>query len=305
MKIGIAGAGAVGCTVGGSLSKAGYDVIYLARGKHFEQMQQKGLTIETDENRYKVYETFTQEIEDFRYVDVVVFSFKSHDTYKMANALKQIIKSDAVILTLQNGVDNEEVLIDTFGVEKVFTAATYLQAFITSPSHVQQIGKIRLVIGSLDKLGGDTCEKLKEIIEISDIDVRCVEEIMHIKWKKLFWNVTFNPLTAIVKTHVGEVLDNESLYTIAKKVCIETIHVANQVEKDLCMHVDKMVDNIFEKAEHAREHHTSMLQDRLKNKQMEIESMCGYIVKKGLEVNVPTPTLEVLYLLLLYIEKQD
>lgn len=303
MKIGVAGAGAVGSLFGGMLSNAGYDVTFLARGNHLEAMQEKGLTLEgSDRSFEKVEEHFTDHMADLSDSDVVLFCFKSNDTKKMGEELKSHLKSGTVIITLQNGVDNEEVLSDIFGKERVISAATYVQSKIVEPGHIRQEGRIRLVIGGLDSSLHETCSTIVEGFDKAGIDIKQTDKIMERKWKKLLWNVTFNPLSALMSVRVGEVLDDKHLRETANNVCKESINVAKAINLDIDK--EKTLETVFYNATYAKAHRTSMLQDRLNNKEMEIESMCGYIIQKGNELNVSTPTLEAIYQMLKFINKQ-
>src|SRR5699024_5693795 len=303
MKVGVAGAGAVGCLFGGILANADYDVTFLARGKHLAAMQKKGLTLEGPARSFeKIDKQFTDDISDLADSDIVFFCFKSNDTKKMGEELKRHLKSETVIITLQNGVDNEEALCDISGREWVISAATYVQSKIQEPGHVRQEGRIMLVIGGLHHSLDDTCQTVVEMFKKADLDIKQTNKIMERKWKKLLWNVTFNPLSALMSVRVGEILEDSNLRETASHVCEESIDVA----KKLNIELDKKqtVKKVFHNATYAEKHRTSMLQDRLNEKEMEVESMCGYIIKKGKEFNVPTPTLESLYHLLTFVNKQ-
>jgi len=302
MKIGVAGAGAVGSIFGGFLSNAGNEVTFLARGTHFQAMKESGLTLESTKGTYKISEKFTDIVSGLSDVDVVLFCFKSNDTQQMALELKRVIKSEAVIVTLQNGVDNEEILSTVFGKERIISAASYVQALVSSPGHVKQEGRMKLVVGELHESLHYTCAQITEMFRQAGIDIEHVDNIMERKWKKLLWNVTFNPLSAAMQVRVGEILDDANLHQIASNICEESVKVANHL--NIPLNIEKTISTVFSNATYAKEHRTSMLQDRMKNKEMEVESVCGFIVNKGKELNVSTPTLETIYNMLSFVNKQ-
>ncbi|WP_180954443.1 ketopantoate reductase family protein [Bacillus sp. V5-8f] len=296
MKIGVAGAGAVGGYFGAKLANAGHSVVFLARGRHYEKMHEKGLQIKSETENFHVDGTFTDQYEDFEGVDLVLFSVKSIDTQETARKLLPYLKEDTLILTLQNGVDNEETLSEIFGKERILSAATYIQSSIKEPGVVEHIGMIpRLVIGSLESNGLNHAEKVATLFQNAGIETYQSSNIMNQKWKKLLWNVTFNPLSAVAGTQVGEILDDAGLRVTAESICKEAISVANRMENDFDVN---FYETIMEQGKIARNHKTSMLQDKLSGKQMEYESICGYIVKKGQELDVSTPVLETIYSLL-------
>src|SRR5690625_5090079 len=118
MQIGIAGAGAVGCFFGGLLQQAGHKVTFVARGKHLKELQKNGLTINKDEDILHIDRTFTDNLIDLSECELILFCVKSNDTERMAKQLLPVINKNALILTMQNGVDNEEVLCNIFGSDR-------------------------------------------------------------------------------------------------------------------------------------------------------------------------------------------
>ncbi|HTG69080.1 MAG TPA: 2-dehydropantoate 2-reductase N-terminal domain-containing protein, partial [Candidatus Udaeobacter sp.] len=126
MIIGVIGAGAVGGYCGAMLRRAGNDVIFVARGKHLDAMKEQGLLIHCDTGSFRVDGHFTNDVKDLCQADLILFTVSSTDTRATAEKLPPLLKADSIILTLQNGVDNEEMLTELFGKERVFSGAAYL-----------------------------------------------------------------------------------------------------------------------------------------------------------------------------------
>lgn len=126
MKVGVVGAGAIGCLFGGLLQKTAHKVTFLARGAQLKNLNKNGLTIINEEKviEHELDCTVTNDLEDMYGMDLILFCVKSTDTRNMAEQLKTIIDNRSIIITLQNGVDNEEVLSDIFSSKKVLSAAT-------------------------------------------------------------------------------------------------------------------------------------------------------------------------------------
>lgn len=302
MKIGVAGAGAVGGYFGGMLDLAGHEVIYLARGDHLNKMKRSGLDIETPRERLTVKGIFTDEIHLFKDVELVLFCVKSVDTWETAQQLKRILSDSASILIMQNGVDNEEVLKKIFGKGRILSAATYIAASVSEPGMVTQSGKPRLAIGSLSENDECKAESIVDMFNQAGVRAWFSKDILLTKWKKLLWNVTFNPLSAITEATVGEILENSLLKKTARNVAKEACLVAKAKSISL---EEKFIDEIFQNSERARHHKTSMLQDRIKGKKMEVESLCGYLVKEGERENVKTPVLQSLYGILTFMDQRN
>lgn len=301
MKIGIAGTGAVGGYFGAQLKKAGNEVVFLARGKNLERMREKGLTVESELANFTVNEFFSDSYESFSDIDLVLFCVKATDTTVVARNLEPIIKASSMVMTLQNGVDNEEILAAIFGKQKIISAAAYIQAHVVEPGIVKQIGvPPKLVIGVLDTGSTEKISEIAELFHSAGIETYPSSDILKMKWKKLLWNVTFNPLTALIEAKVGAIFDDEGLHLTAIKICQEAIAVARAAGVDV---EEDYYETIMVQGQFARDHQTSMLQDKLTGKPLELESICGYIVNKGKEVSVETPVLETIYHLLTYQSK--
>jgi 2-dehydropantoate 2-reductase len=298
MKIGVVGTGAVGGYFGAYLSKAGHEVTFLARGANLESMKHNGgISIESKQGEFKATGIFTDRYEKLSDSDLILFCVKATDTKEVATQLVPILKEDAYILTLQNGVDNEEVLRELFGVERILSAATYIQAHMKEPGVVKQIeNPTKLVIGALTSEGDLAIVKeISELMNSAGIICHASSNILKVKWKKLLWNVTFNPLSALVEGKVGDILDDKGLRKTAEQIGRETISVANKAGIPL---EDTLARQLIEQSEPARHHETSMLQDKRNGKPMEIESICGFVVRKGKELGVETPVIETIYSLL-------
>lgn len=301
MKIGIVGSGAVGGYLGALLKKAGQDVVFLARGKHLEAMKANGLTILTDNEEFVVDGTFTNNVHALMDAELIIFSVKSTDTLTMAEKIKALGNDQAVILTVQNGVDNEEILSEIFGRKRILSCATYMSSSVERPGVIKKSGVVKLFIGALHEESRQVCEQICDIFNGAGIDAIATDDIAASKWRKAVWNATFNPIAALSLANVGEILDDKELRHTAETVCREVLQIASKNGISLG---DKMFDVTFRQAELARTHNPSMLQDRLNNKPMEVESLIGYFVKLARKLNVETPALQVLYSHLKFINQK-
>lgn len=301
MKIGIAGSGAVGGYLGALLKKAGHDVVFLARGKHLEAMKKDGLTIVHDGEAFVVDGTFTNNIHAFLDAELIIFAVKSTDTVAMAEKIKTLGNDQAVILTVQNGVDNEEILSEIFGRKRILSCATYMSSSVERPGVIKKSGVVKLFIGALHEESKQICQYICDVFNEANIDTTVTDDIVTTKWRKAIWNTTFNPISALSFANVGEILDDEELRLTAETVCREMLEVASKNGISLG---DKMFDVVFRQAEFARTHHPSMLQDRLNNKPMEVESLIGYFVKLARKLHVETPAMQLLYSHLQFINQK-
>ncbi|WP_176330274.1 ketopantoate reductase family protein [Oceanobacillus rekensis] len=303
MRIGIVGAGAVGSFFGALLQQGGHQVSFLTRGKHLEAMQRQGLNIKREDESFTIHSTFTNDPEQLANSELILFCVKSNDTEHMANKLLPILQENAFVMTMQNGVDNEEILKKIFGVERILSCATYVQAVIEKPGIVKQQGRVALVIGELDQSVSQQCADIVACFHQASIDAKHTGDIVGKKWRKFLWNITFNPLSAISTATVGDLLDDKPLRETAESICKEAMEVA--INAGVSIDPARTMETIFKNAERARVHQTSMLQDRLSGKQMEVESMCGYVVRKANELDIAVPTVQASYSILTFMNKQQ
>lgn len=301
MKIAIVGAGAVGGFFGAYLKKAEHDVTFVARGQHLEAMKKSGLKVIANGDAFTVDGVFTNDLHSLSDAELILVCVKSTDTKEIAEQIANLGNEHAIIMTLQNGVDNEEILADVFGVERVLSAATYVSSQISEHGTIKQNGRVKLVIGALHESLVPYRDRIAELFNEAHIDTSTKDTIMEQKWKKFLWNATFNPLAALSTATVGEILDDEELRKTAEKVCREVILIANKSGIPL---KKKMFEITFSNAEYARKHKPSMLQDRLRGKRMEIESLLGYLVKKSRRLQVEAPAIQAIYSNLLFIDSQ-
>jgi 2-dehydropantoate 2-reductase len=302
LKIGVIGSGAVGGFYGAMLRKAGHEVIFLARGAHLQSMKEHGLLIHADFASFRVDGTFTDNLSNVSQADLLLFTVKSTDTRETAMALYPLLKADSMVLTLQNGVDNEEVLAEIFGKERLLSGAAYISCRVEEPGVIRQQGPYAIIMGALAKSAQDQAAAVQEMFQGAGIECRLTDSILERKWDKLLWNVTFNPLSAATRATVGEILDCDNLRATAERVLKEAVQIGTACGVEMSQHV---IDRIFPAAEQVRNHQTSMLQDRERGKRMEIESLCGFFVRKAASLGIDVPVLQTLYSLLKTIEAKE
>src|SRR5437870_12538404 len=150
--IAVMGAGAVGCYYGGMLARAGHDVTLIARAQHVEAVQKRGLRMETKAFDANVPMHASAEASGARGAKLVLFSVKPTDTERAGAALAPYVEPSAVVLSLQNGVDNAERLAATLGRE-VVPAVVYVAVEMAGPGHVRHHGRGELVRSEERRVG--------------------------------------------------------------------------------------------------------------------------------------------------------
>lgn len=303
MKIAVLGTGAIGGYYGGKLAKAGNDVSFVARGINAEALKRQGLRVESYEGDFHLPSVrVVDQLDKLGSVDLILFTIKSTGTIKVAEQLKQSIDGRYSILCMQNGVDNEEILAEAVGPDRVLSGSAYISASLASPGVVRHDAMGTLSIGEWYGDRTDRVQQINDLFQQAGINCRISPDIRQTKWEKLCWNITFNPITALTFAKVGHVLDNPGLRSVAEAVMNEYVQVAQGKGIEIR---EKVKANTFSNSESIREHDTSMLQDRKSRKPMELESICGSVIRWGEELGVDTPVLKTLYQSLKFIDLQN
>ncbi|HGJ65532.1 TPA: 2-dehydropantoate 2-reductase [bacterium] len=303
MKIVVVGPGAMGCLFAGLLAESElYDVWLLDKNEiRAKEISDYGITIEgiggkrTIENLHVVSNSAL-----IRYADLIIISVKSYDTLKATDSIKQIIRDNTIVITLQNGLNNVETISEIIGKEKVIAGITSLGATMLDVGHIRHAGVGDTVIGEIDGTISKRIESVAEIFRNANIQIKITDNIYGSIWGKLIINASINPITAITRLSNGELLEHEYTRNLLRLSAEESANVA--LASNILLPYD---DPVFAVESTCRVTHlnvSSMLQDVLKGKKTEIDAINGEIVKEGKKNGIKTPINESLTYLIKGIE---
>lgn len=276
MRVQIMGAGALGSLIGALIQLAGYEVIFVARGKQLSALK-NGLRVSgLKEFELSVYSTAEPEDADITFVTV-----KAYDT---ENAAKILAEVDAgIVCSLQNGVGNEEILAKYC--RKVLGGVTTYGANLKDYGHVVYAGEGYTYIGEMDGSISKEAETVVDVLRSSGIRAEVVEDIKFRIWVKAVINAAINPITAVCRVRNGEVVRNPYLWEVAKAISEEGREVMAKMGYEF-----DAVSEVRRVAEMTAENRSSMLQDLERGKRTEVEFINGAIVKKGEEFGIDCAT---------------
>mgnify|MGYP000235734060 CR=1 FL=1 len=296
MKIVVMGAGAIGSLFGGLLALRGEDVLLVGRRSHVDAINSRGLKISgmTDAIVHLRASTHPEE------GDLILFTVKSYDTEKAASSL--IINDDTIVLSLQNGLGNEEKIAEVVGREHVIGGVTSYGALFLEPGHVSHTGIGETVIGELDGSITDRVSRLSDLLNKAGIMTSVTGSIKRKIWEKLVVNAGINAITAITGVKNGKLLEIPQLRELMRYASLEAVEVGRKQGIDLGY---DLIDRVEEVARRTAENRSSMLQDISRGKKTEIDAINGMIVRLGEEVGVDTPVNRILTLLVRGIEKSE
>src|SRR5271165_1754937 len=293
-KVAVVGAGAVGGYFGGLLARSGVPVTMIGRPAFVETVQKSGLRLDTMQFQETVHPAASTEIAAAAGADSVLFCVKSTDTASVSKELAQYISPSAIVLSLQNGVNNVEEIRKASGIEAL-TTVVYVAASAPAPGTVKHLGRGDLVIGPEN---GKT-KKIAEIFAAAQVACRISENIEGELWTKLVWNCALNAISALGRVTYGEIIASED----ARKLIEAAVHETLRVARAKGIHPPGLEDpqaaiaGSFKIAEQMSRTRSSTAQDLARGKHTEIESLNGYVARLGAQLGVATPVNHTLYTL--------
>ena len=294
MRIGVMGAGAVGCYYGAMLALAGHEVRLVGRPAHVEAMRRAGLRLERQGREERVPVQASVEAQLLRGVELVLFCVKSSDTERAGAAMAPHLDPAAVVLSLQNGVDNPERLAAVLA-QPVIAAVVYVATEMAAPGHVRHHGRGELVIGA-----SPASERIASAFGTAGVPVEVSGNVAGALWAKLIVNCAYNALSAISQLPYGKLVQGEGVRTVMRDVVQECLAVAAaehvSVPGDMSAAVPRIAQSMPGQL-------SSTAQDLARGKPTEIDHLNGFVVRRGEALGVATPANRALTALVKLLER--
>lgn len=295
MKIAVMGAGAVGCYFGAMLARAGNAVTLVGRPQHVDAVKRHGLMLEHRDFKEAVPVRATTDPAGVADADVVLFCVKSADTEAAGYAMASHLRGDATVLCLQNGVDNADRLQATIGRIAVPTVV-YVAAEMAGPGCVKHHGRGELIIGS-SSASADIAAAFIQAEIPTTVSGHVINEL----WIKLITNCAYNALSAVAHLPYGRMFKVGGVSDVVRAIVRECVTVASALRIDV---PDNITETVLALADSMPDQYSSTAQDLARGKKTEIEYLNGYVVRKGAELSIPTPTNLVLLVMVKLIEEK-
>ncbi len=289
MRIAVVGAGGTGGYFGGLLARAGQDVTFIARGANLEALRARGLTVES-----RLAGTFTLPVKatdspsDVGPVDLVLFCVKTYDTNAAAENIRPLIRPDTMLLSLQNGIDNEERIAQAVGHDSSIGAVAYVVSTIKAPGVVAQTaGPGKIVFGELGGGTSQRTERLYKVLQGAGITAEVHPDIRVILWQKFLFICAFSGVTAVTRLPIGTILADPVTRILFRGT-------SEEVEAVACAGgIELPADCVEQAMTHAASVEpwgsSSLHRDLAGGRRLELESLNGEVVRRGREHGVSTP----------------
>ena len=291
-KFGIVGVGPVGSIMGAHLAKAGYDVTLVDVLKaHMDEIKKNGLSITgfkelnvpfSEKNIcYGIDELNNKD------VDVIFISVKASVLPQVLPMLKTVVKPGTTFVSLQNGLDNENLIADVFGKENT------LRIVVNYAGNLIENGMVRMsffnapnYIGMIDSKAEKKAKTIAEVISKADLETAFTPEIKKFEWEKIILNAALSPVCALTRRTMKQMMELEDTRSLVEAILREGIEVAEANDVHFGPDFLKFCMDYLDKAGH---HRTSMHVDIEKKNPTEISFINEKIVEYGKAKGIPTP----------------
>jgi 2-dehydropantoate 2-reductase len=294
MRIAIVGAGGVGGYFGAKLARAGESVVMLARGAHLDAIVRDGLRV-----RSAVDGEFTAKVEAVASlsgqspVDMALLCVKSFDTRVAAEALRPVLGPDTGVVSLQNGVDNEEILDDVLGPGRALGGAAFVFSTIASPGVIAHTLLGRIVFGELDGRVSERATRLRDALAHAGVPVEVSTDVRRVLWEKYLLISAQAGTTALARVPIGVIRETPETWRMYRRIVEELAALARASGVALA---DDIVDTIIKGAAAlAPTASSSLYHDLAQGRRLELEALHGHAVRLGERLGVPTPTVFAVY----------
>ncbi|MET0152093.1 MAG: 2-dehydropantoate 2-reductase [Candidatus Binatia bacterium] len=287
MRTLIVGTGGVGGYYGAKLARAGHEVVFTARGRNLEEIRARGLRLESFEGAIIVSPART--LETTRGVaafELVLVCVKAQDTVGALEGLASAIGVDTLVVSLQNGVESEELIERVLGLEPLIRGLAYVGVELVAPGVVHHSSGGTILIGERGDHPSPRLERLERLLREASIEVVVPQSMARAKWQKLAWNASFNVICALTGATIGGALADPESRSLVEAAMgeVEAVARAQAIEFE-----PGHIPNMLRYAERIGFVRPSTLQDREKGKPLEHDALTGAVVRFGARLGVPTP----------------
>ncbi len=295
MKVAVMGAGAVGCYYGAMLARAGHEVVLIGRPAHVEAVNANGLRLETRAFDEQVRMAASTEPGAVQGADLVLFCVKSTDSESAAAQIGPHLAPGALVLTLQNGVDNDKRVRAVLPASnEVAAAVVYVATGMAGPGHVKHNGRGELVIAPSRR-----SEEVARHLAAAGVPTQISDNVRGSLWAKLILNCAYNALSAITQLPYGVLVQGTGVSDVIRDVVAECLAVATAEGVEVPGDTDAALRGI---AQTMPAQYSSTAQDLARGKLSEIDHLNGLVVRRGEALGVPTPANRVLFVLVKLLE---
>ena len=289
MKIAVMGSGGVGGYFGARLAQAGCDVSFIARGAHLAALRERGLIVESKLGNLSFPKVCaTDDPTALGSVDLVLIGVKLWDTEAAVRAIRPIVGPTTAVLSLQNGVQKDDVLRSILGDGPIIGGVCYIAATIAQPGVISHAGTMqKLVFGEYDGRRSARAEALLEACRRGGIDAELSQEIRKAIWEKFVFLVGLSATTTTIRLPIGPIRIHPRTRLFLLDAMREVVAVGRA--QGVALSAEYAEDRLAFCDRLPAEMTSSMHNDLERGNRLEVAWLSGGVVELGQAAGVPTP----------------
>ncbi len=304
-SVAVVGAGAVGAFFGGMLARAGMRVTLIGRAAHVQAIKRDGLQLDMAGSVTSIPVAACEDLAAVSGADLVLFCVKSTDTDAVSRDMAPFLAPDAVILSLQNGVENAATIARHVR-QLVVPAVVYVATAMAGPGIVKHFGRGDLVIGPLDARAAQDPEVaalLRSVVACfgaANVPVSVSNDVMAELWSKLMVNCAYNAISGLTQATYAQLAASSAVRETQDAVVREVVALA--AADGVTLPLDAALQAMAGIATAMPGQRSSTAQDMARRKPSEIDHLNGFVARRGRELGVPTPVNQTLHALVKLVE---
>jgi 2-dehydropantoate 2-reductase len=304
MRIAVFGTGAVGGYFGGRLAQAGEEVVFIARGKQLQALQDQGLRVDSPKGDFALRSIqATDDPAQVGVVDAVIVGVKAWQVTEAARACRPLIGPKTFVVPLQNGVEAPDQLAAALGAGHVLGGLCRIVSFVVAPGHIRHAGLAPYVaLGELDNHPSERAGRLRAAFERAGVTAEIPPDIQVALWQKFLFIASFGGVGAVTRAPAGVLCRLPETRQMLQQAMREVLAVAAArriaLPEEAIEQTMTLIDNLPPGGT------ASMQRDIMAGRPSELESQNGAVVRLGQEVEVATPLHAFIYHSLLPMELQ-
>jgi 2-dehydropantoate 2-reductase len=313
MKVCIVGAGSIGGLLAVKFSQAGAEVTVVDRGLHLEAMQSRGLSLrmadgtESTANDLRV----TGKISQAAKADLVILGVKAYQIADVAPDLPSLYGPDTSVLTVQNGIpwwyferhggeldstrlqtlDPEGLIAKHIPAERILGCVAYPACEMVAPGMIHHIEGNRFPVGELDGCVSERADVAANLFNNAGLKSYVIEDIRAEIWLKAWGALSFNPISALTQATMVDICQHNE----TRKLVVDMMTEAQTIAEKLGIAFRRTIEERVAGAEAVGAHKTSMLQDSLAGRPMEVDAVIGAVTELGRITQSRCPTIDSIY----------
>ena len=294
MRIVVVGAGGVGGYFGAKLARAGQDVTLVARDAHLDAIRSRGICVRSAvEGEYTVPVTAVEKVAALPPADAVLLCVKSFDTEAAVEHVRAVVGEATAVLSLQNGVDNEDKIDAALGAGHALGGAAYVFAAIEAPGVIAHTFAGRIVLGELDGRSTTRAERLRDAIAAAGIPVGLSDDVRRVLWEKYLLISAQAGMTALTRCPIGVIRETPETWRMYRMIVEELAALGRA--SGVALPAGAVETTLTGASQLAPHLYSSLHHDLIHGKRLELDALHGHAVRLGERLGVPTPTVFAVY----------